>query len=150
MISFLDTLSQLPILPVHIGILCLTALAILLADHDAFTYFRGTKQVLDRKKTMLLHRLVWIGLLGMIATGFLLFWPTRDYLLSGQSPTFFKKMFFVAVLAVNALFIGRLMNVAFERSFAALSKNEKFWLFASGAISTICWLSAAACAFYIF
>jgi len=132
----------------HLTILAATAIVIAIADHDAFQYVTGKSQVLDPKRTKLLHGLVWAGLLGMIGSSLLMAWPAIPALIS--VPGFVIKMLFVAMLVVNAIFIGDLMHVAFERPFSLLSGVEKTRLMISGAVSTIGWVGAVTAAILTF
>ncbi len=136
------------ILPIHIGTLFVTAVAILIADHDAFDYMRGKKQTLSRVKVKTLHYIVWAGLIIMIMSGMKMAYPGLEYLL--QNKGFLIKMFFVLVLFVNAIVIHFLSNLAIERPFSVLSKKEKTLLLISGAASTAGWLGAAITATIIF
>ncbi len=124
----------------HIAILLVTGLVILFADHEAFQYLTGKKATLDPKRTKLLHNLVWAGLAGMIGTGIYMTWPNTLMLLS--VPGFQIKAAFILVLVVNALFIGNLMKLAFEKPFKDLSSGQKGMLVLSGAVSSISWLGA--------
>lgn len=133
---------------VHLGTLALTFLVILYSDHEAFQYITGKQPVLDRKKTMFLHTLVWIGLLGMIGSGLWMAWPNLGVLFSVTG--FQIKMAFVALLVVNAIFIGYLMDIAFEKPFKELSKGKQLILLFSGAVSTVGWLGAALSAMLTF
>lgn len=130
----------------HVTILTLTALVILYADHEGFSYIRGKKPVLDEKKTHWLHRAVWAGLLGMIATGFIMFWPGREYYLS--EPEFLVKMCMVFALLANGVLIGHLSKVSYTTPFAELPAKTKRLLFLSGAISTGGWIGAATIGFF--
>lgn len=125
----------------HLFILVLTALVIIYCDHQGFLYFRGKKETLSKTFLVWSHSLVWVGLLGMITTGFFLMLPSWTYRL--QDPTFYVKMVFVLVLVVNAFAIGELSKVAREKSFAALSYDEKRTLLLSGTFSAISWVGAA-------
>jgi hypothetical protein len=121
----------------HVIILILTIIVVLFADHEAFDYLRGKKPLLSRQRLELFHRLVWVGLAGMIVTGVLLFLPRRTYLLG--DPVFYLKMLFVGFLIVNATVIGQLMHVATKKGYAELSKRERNTIMASGAISFLSW-----------
>jgi hypothetical protein len=59
-------------------------------------------------------------------------------------------MVFVVAVGINGLFIGKLSQIAINKSFVEISKKEKNVLFLSGAISTISWISAGVLAFFIF
>jgi len=112
-----------------------------------FEWIIGKRETLDEQTVRKLHRSTWIGLSGMIATGFLMFWPMREYLLG--RPQFYTKMFFVLALIGNGFVIGRLQKVALTRPFTELTTREKAPLMISGAVSTLGWLGAATMAFFI-
>lgn len=126
---------------VHLAVLALTVIGIVFADHEGFAYMRGKKQILDPKRVKVLHYAVGVGLLLMILTGASMALPGLSYYMS--EPVFQLKMFFVAVLIVNSFFISRLMHVATEKPFAALTSRERLPLMVSGAASTIGWVGAA-------
>jgi len=126
---------------IHLFVLALTALVILYSDHQGFDYFRGKKQTLSHSLVHHSHRLVWTGLVVMIATGVGLVLPSWQYYLS--EPVFYVKMGLVGVLVVNAIAIGKLSRVATERPFALLSSDEKRVLMLSGTLSAIGWVGAA-------
>ena len=137
------------VLPIHLTVLGVTVLGILIADHEAFLWIRGKKPVLEFKKIFRLHIWVGIGLIGMIITGFLMFWPAHTYLLT-KSPAFLGKMFFVALLVGNSFFLGEMLKISTKRTFASLTPKEKRPMYISGALSTISWVSAATLAFFIY
>jgi hypothetical protein len=125
----------------HFPLLLLTVLVILYSDHHGWQYFRGTKQTLSPRFVTWSHRLVWVGLIGMITTGVLLTLPAWEYRLTEF--VFYVKLGFVGVLVLNAFAIGSLARVASERPYAALSRNEQRTLMLSGALSGLGWVSAA-------
>jgi hypothetical protein len=135
------------ILPVHLLILAFIAWTVVHADHMGFNWIRGKTKVLDGNKVGKLHRNTWIGLAGMILTGFIMFWPLREYLLT--RPQFYVKMAFVLALIINGFVIGRLQKVALTKAFKDLTVYEKLPLIISGAVSTLCWLGAAAGGYYL-
>lgn len=124
----------------HLFALALTALVIVYSDHQGFMYFRGKKQTLSPQFLAWSHRLVWVGLLTMIATGVFLTLPSWTYRL--QDPMFYVKMSFVTVLIVNAFAIGKLAAVAAVTPFAALALEQKRTLLISGFLSGASWLGA--------
>ncbi len=119
-----------------------------IADKEAIQWLRGKKSILDRKTLTTYHILIWLGLITLIASGFYLFYPMRLFLLANL--LFDIKILFVGILVVNAILIGRLMNLALTKPFAALKSHEKISLILSGAISTFSWFCAAAIALWIF
>jgi len=136
------------ILPLHLLSLAFVVVTIFLADREAFAWIRGRKITLDAVRVGKLHRRMWLGLLFMIATGLLMAWENFGALFA--FPLFRLKMFFVAALIINGLFIGKLMYVTAVRSYSSLSTQEKIPLFLAGAISAISWLGAAGSALLLF
>ena len=124
----------------HVLILILTAGMILYADHDALSYLRGKKQVLNARVTSWLHRGVWVGLALMIVTGFFMMFPAREHYLT--DPAFLVKMCMVAALVSNGLIIGQLSHIATKTPFRELPTKTKVAFFISGAVSSGCWLGA--------
>lgn len=125
---------------VHVLSIGFVIAVITMADKEALAWMRGKKSVLDRRSLHNLHVMTWVGLLALIASGVTLFWDRKEYLLT--QPLFIMKMLFVAVLVVNGILIGRLMNIALEKPFADLSPKKKVELFASGMISSLSWIGA--------
>ena len=136
------------LLTFHIGATFFSVGMILLADKEAFAWMRGTKSTLHAKRMLLYHRLMWVGLLSLIFSGFLMFLPMSAYLLS--QPLFIMKLLFVGILVVNAVLIGRLMHIAPNHTYASLTWKDKMPLFTSGAISVFSWAGAIAIALYLF
>ena len=135
------------ILPVHLLVLTFIGITILRADHMAFAWMRGKTTHLDEAKVKKLHRHMSIGLVLMIITGLLMFWPMHTYFL--HRVQFFAKMTFVLVLIINAFVIGHLQKKTFNRKYGELTFREKLPLITSAAISTFAWLGALAGGFYI-
>lgn len=133
---------------VHLGILLCTALVILYTDHLGWQYFRGTKQTLDSRLVGRLHVAVWVGLCGMILTGAYMALPAFSVLMA--QPLFAAKMGFVALLVVNAWFIGSLITVATTTPYASLTQKQKTPLVLSGVLSSLGWVGAVTCAFLLF
>jgi len=121
---------------------------ILVADYSGFQWFRGSSPTLSLRSVKRLHMLMWIGLLLMVATGSLLFWPEREYLL--MRPAFWIKMGFVLTLFINAFFIGRLMHIATVQTFVSLTRNEKILFLTSGLLSLSAWVGVAISATFLF
>ncbi len=131
---------------VHLLVLACTAAVILFADHEGFSYLRGKKQILSITHVRFFHRAVWVGLSLMILTGLLLALPRWERLI--DKPEFLLKMFFVLVLVVNGIFIGKLMPIAAERPFAKLTAREKTFLCISGMASTAGWVGAGVIGYF--
>ena len=124
----------------HISSLVFVVVITLLADSEGFSWLLGKKEMLNEKVVHKLHKFMWLGLLLMIFTGFIMFWPLREYLLT-HTP-FQIKMAFVLALLINAVFIGKLSKVASEKPFKELSKKQKFLLLVSGMVSFVGWIGA--------
>ncbi len=135
-------------LAVHLTILVCTVLVILYTDHVGFRYFRGREQVLSAALVYRLHYVVWVGLLGMIATGAYMAWPALPVLIT--LPLFQLKMAFVAALFINALYIGFFIQTATTTPFVELTWKQKAPLLISGAISTTSWIGAVSAAVLFF
>lgn len=131
----------------HIGSLCLAGLGVLFADHLAFDWMRGKRPSLEDSAIHKAHWIVTIGLSGLILTGLYLFWPMQSYLV--HQPLFWLKMFFVGALAINSLFIERLMPTA-SRPYATLERGQRAPLMVSGAVSTVSWIGAICVAIMFF
>lgn len=135
----------LPILPLHIAAVTWTVIVILLADHEGYVWVRGKEETLDPERLKHYHRIILTGLIFLIVTGAILFWPLRDYLFT--APVFYIKMAFVFALIINSFAIDRFLHVATKRSFKSLTKKERLPLFASGAVSAVSWVGAIVAAF---
>lgn len=125
----------------HGAIFTILALIIIYTDHQGYLYFRGKKKLLSEGFVRWSHRLVWIGLVLMIATGLILTLPSWEYRL--QDPTFYVKMGFVLVLIMNSFAIGALSKRATTTPFAELHIEDRRTLMVSGALSFIGWVGAA-------
>lgn len=135
------------ILPLHLLTLAFVVWTIIQADMLGMSWIQGKKHTLDETVVKKHHRNTWIGLVGMMITGFLIFWPMREFLL--HRPQFWVKMAFVASLVVNGFVIGRLQSLAIEKSYKELTHKEKMPLYVSATASTLSWLGAATLAFFL-
>lgn len=131
---------------IHLIILGITALFIVVADHDAFSYMRGTQALLSESKTKLLHYGVWTGLILMILTGLTLVLPLYEFYIT--DPAFIIKMCMVFALVVNGVLIGKLSKVATRVPFKELPSRTKMLLLASGGVSTSGWIGAAVIGYF--
>lgn len=136
------------IVVIHIGILILTAVAIIWADVYGSSWFKGKRATLDPVIVQHLHKAVTIGLSGMLVTGIILFWPLRNYLVSGNT-AFTIKMIFVLALVINSLVIESHMKIATTTAFKDISFKQKTILFVSGAVSLLSWVGATLAAFQL-
>lgn len=128
------------ILIVHISTVLVIISLIACADYYALRWTRGIIPILSYRKISLLHRLVWCGLIIMILSGTLLFYPYRDFLVTLL--TFKIKMMFVLTLVINSFYIGHILSLACEKQFATLSPAQKLKLGISGFVSGACWIGA--------
>ncbi len=134
-------------LPLHLISLAFVVFYIFQADHMGFNWIRGKVSTLDQSTVEKYHKRTWFGLMLMILTGFVLFWPMREYLLT--RPQFLIKIAFVAALFLNSFVIGALSKTSTTKTYASLSFKEKLPLIISGAVSTISWLGAIIMAFFL-
>ena len=132
----------------HIASLVFVALHVFLADHMGFGWMSGKTPTLLESKVKKYHYRTLAGLILMIITGTLLFWPAKDYLLT--RPQFWVKMTFIGGLIINSFVIESLSKNALTRTFASLSFKERLPILFSGGVSTLCWLGAFAGAFFLF
>ena len=137
------------ILPFHIGTLILTLICVVWADIYASLWLHGKKQVLNQVVVAQLHTAVTIGLIGMVASGIVLFWPLREYL-TEQNNAFFIKMLFVFALVINSFVIEKYMTIATTQAFKDTTPRQKVILFVSGGISLLSWIGAILAAFQLF
>lgn len=132
----------------HIFSLLFSIGVILVADKQAFSWFQGTRLTLDERIMRKIHIAMWIGLVSLMATGFFLFYPLREYLFT--QPLFIIKLLFVAILVTNGVLIGRTIAIAEKRSFASLTDREKLPLVLSGVLSAFAWAGAILVALVLF
>lgn len=132
--------QQMYLLPVHIGAFFVTIAAVVIADLHAALWVLGKIEVLPKKRMRALHLFVGYGLLVSILSGFIMFLPLQDYLLSHLP--FWIKLGFVGALVINSFVISTHMNVAASRSFKSLERKERTILLISGIVSTISWIGA--------
>jgi hypothetical protein len=135
------------VLPLHILVLLFALWNIYKADHLGLAWMLGKKEILDERTVVRYHHRIWLALFGMIATGFLLFYPMREFLLT--RPQFFAKMGFVGALLLNSIAITFLQKKATRNAFVELSFSQKVPLFISSAVSVIGWLGAIIMAFFL-
>lgn len=133
--------------PIHLLVLAFVAWNVFNADHLGFDWIRGKVAMLDRATVKKYHDRTWIGLILMILTGFVLFWPTREYLFT--RPQFFIKMGFVLALFINSFVIGILSKISTTKTYSSLTFGQKLPLIISGGVSTISWLGATGMAFFL-
>ena len=129
------------LLYIHLASLALAVYGIVTADHAALNWMRGKTEVVSSRTLFTTHWIVTTGLLALVYSGLLLFWPLHTYLIT--QPYFITKMAFVFALLINGICIEWLMHVAAHRSYASLNQNQKLPLLVSGGVSTLSWLGAA-------
>lgn len=139
--------TQEIVLALHLLTLGFLALTIYQADRLGLDWIRRKELILSSEEIRRLHKRMWLGLAVMITTGFIMFWPMREYLLT--RPQFYAKMTFVLSLVINGFVIGHLHKVASERPYENLTPRERVPLFISGILSTVSWVGAALLAFFL-
>ncbi|MDQ5962571.1 MAG: hypothetical protein QG653_378 [Patescibacteria group bacterium] len=139
-------ISQI-VLPLHILALLFGLWNIYHADHMGLAWVLGKKEKLDASLVKKYHTWTWASLIALIATGATLFYPMREFLLS--RPQFFLKMGFVGALLLNGIAITFFQKRAIEHSFRELSFSQKVPLFISAGISSVGWVGAIICAFFL-
>lgn len=132
---------------IHLVAMSAALVLIVCADIQATAWMRGIKQTLNKKTMHWLHGLTWGTLVLLVVSGAWLL-SSRTYLLA--EPLFILKLLFVGALITNAVLIGRLMPITFERPYTSLNLSEKLPLFVSGLVSTVSWLAILALAYYLF
>jgi hypothetical protein len=131
-------MSYETILFFHIGAFIFNISLVILADIIGLLWVFGKIQNLPKKFILATHRFIWVGLFISVTSGLVLFWDSREYLLT--LPAFYTKVLFVFALLVNSFVISKHLRRALEvKSFSDLGKKEKLLFFASGAFSTISW-----------
>lgn len=132
----------------HLFLVILTLFVVVYSDHKAFLWFTGKIKFMDNKITNICHKLALWGFLLICLSGFWLFWPMKDFLLSDK--IFIWKMIFVVVLGINGLLIGKLSHYAIEKSFLELDRVSKIKLLFSGFLSTLGWVMSIILGYLIF
>jgi hypothetical protein len=100
--------------------------------------------MLQRKRLTILHDVVGVGLVVSITSGFILFLPLREYLVTVEA--FWVKLAFVLVLIINSFVIARHLHIPTSRTFVSLTKRERRPLLISGAASAVSWAAVFASA----
>lgn len=132
---------------IHLYTLMLAIPFILFADHLGILYFIGKPKTLKASTIQRLHMIIFFLLLIMIGTGVALTLPAWDFYLNDA--IFLVKMFFVMVLFINGIFIGRLMESASQRPYAELDKRRKVLLLISGSLSFSGWVASAVIGYFL-
>ena len=132
------------LLPIHIGAFIVTITAVVIADLHALLWVLGKISMLQRKRLTILHDVVGVGLVVSITSGFILFLPLREYLVTVEA--FWVKLAFVLVLIINSFVIARHLHIPTSRTFVSLTKRERRPLLISGAASAVSWAAVFASA----
>lgn len=136
------------IVSIHIAILLITAFFIIKSDHYGFKWLRGTVTTLDALIITRWHDYITLGLIGILISGFLLFYPRREFIFSGDD-LFLFKMVFVFALVINSFFIHTLLKIATSKKFVDTNTCERMSMFISGTVSTMSWVGAVVCALFL-
>ncbi len=128
---------------IHIAAILLTGLLVLVSDEQGLMWILGRKQTLSQHRVRTLHILISIGLAVIITTGVLMVLPWPEYYVS--QTLFQVKMGFVAVLLINAFFIGKLSRIATMHPFKSVLPRQRILILASGTVSVLGWFGALAC-----
>jgi hypothetical protein len=135
-------------LNIHIASVFVAGAGVLWADHVAFDWWRGKKEIISHQTLRRLHAWVGIALGLLIGSGTILFWPMRNFLLT--EPLFLLKLAFVGILIINSVVIDSLLHHAATYPYRSLTFRQKAPLFISGALSATCWAGSILIALYIF
>jgi hypothetical protein len=135
------------VLTMHIGAFAWSVVGIIAADSQGLRWLLGWRERIAVSYVHFWHRWVWVGISVSMVSGFYMFWPVREYLLT--QPTFLLKVALVLMLFLNALFIGKHMLLATTQPFAALAPQQRRTLLVSGAVSTLGWVSVATLGFLL-
>lgn len=135
------------LLGIHIGAFLWSVSGIIVADSQGLRWLLGFKQTLSARFLSFWHRFVWVGISTSIVTGFMLFWPMREFLL--EDPAFLVKVSLVVMLVINAWFIGSHMTIATTQPFAEVPRRQKVFLLISGAVSVCGWVGVYICAQFL-
>jgi len=136
----MDFLNSIPWLTVHVTAVTLTLIIVVIADVHGLLWLLGKKETLPKARMEFFHKLVWFGLGVTLFAGFMMFKSYPDYLLSLSAFRF--KLLFVALLVINAFFIGKHVQLVSQMPFRDVSPAKKKALLMSGAVSTLCWIGA--------
>jgi len=131
----------------HVVCVILTIPVVFYSDVIGHAWFVGKKPLLDKKLIVTLHRLVWVGLFGMVVTGVIMIADKSAEFFA--KPAFQVKMACVIALIINSFVIEKVMAVATEKKYATLTTRERLFIMTSGAVSIVGWLGALLCAFLL-
>ena len=135
------------VLPIHVAAVFITLFFVVIADLHALSWLIGKSETLPAWRMDKLHQVVSLGLLVVVTSGIVMFWPVRDFLIYEQA--FQVKALFVLALIVNSFFIQKHLGVATNKRFSDLSWKARRALLLSGAVSTTCWVGAFVSAQFI-
>jgi hypothetical protein len=138
----IDPAVRTAVLFVHLSSLVVGLGAVLVTDYHAMLWLAGRCSLREvGASAERLHLLIWLGLVGLVLSGFLL---KPDL----NSTITIVKLALVLVLTINGLqvrFLSRRIAAASQRQ---MSRLEAAWGAASGLISQICWWGAAFIGFW--
>lgn len=124
----------------HVAFVIGTLIVVVISDGQGVLWLFGIKKILSAKFVDILHKVVSVGIGGLLLTGGLMFLEQYDYLL--QNIAFLSKMALVFALIVNAFCIGSIAKLATSKPFAALTLSERVSVLSSGALSMMGWVGA--------
>jgi hypothetical protein len=124
---------------VHGPLAGVSFLMVTISDFYGLLWVWGKLSMLNLRVLVWLHRIVFVGLGGLILTGLtMVFLNSADYLTNLQ---FWAKMFFVAVLFWNSFRIGKELNIPSQKTFQELTVLEKRNMLIIGGTSIVAWIS---------
>lgn len=123
---------------IHAPLAGLTFLLVIISDFYGFLWIIGKLKNLKLNVLVWMHKLVFIGLFGLIATGLSMLYFNHEFF---TNYIFFIKMFFVLVLFLNAFRIGAEMTIPARKTFKELTKKEKKKMLSVGLTSFVSWVS---------
>lgn len=124
---------------IHEPLAGLSFLAVIISDLYGATWVMGWQKNLNRRILEVMHRLVYVGLGGLILTGLSMVALNSEEFLTNI--TFWAKMFFVAVLFWNAGRIGKEVEMPAHKTFSELTWAQKKHIFIVGGTSIVSWVA---------
>jgi hypothetical protein len=138
----IDPMVRMAVLFVHLSSLVVGLGAVLVTDYHAMLWLARRCSLREvGASAERLHPLIWLGLVGLVLSGFLL---KPDL----HSTITIIKLALVLVLTINGLQVRFLSRRSAAASQWQMSRLETAWGAASGLISQICWWGAAFIGFW--
>jgi hypothetical protein len=138
----IDPMVRMAVLFVHLSSLVVGLGAVLVTDYHAILWLARRCSLHEFSASAeRLHLLIWLGLVGLVLSGFLL---KPDL----HSTITIIKLVLVLVLTINGLQVRYLSKRIAAVSQWQMSRMEAAWGAASGLISQICWWGAAFIGFW--